>query len=126
MLRKIQKDKRAATQIEQQPMDNMDGFREEEIGSRMGDGGTLDTAQLDNILRPIRDYACPPSITQPVIRRPTIQANNFELKSITLQLLQGIQFNGLPHEDPNAHILNFLEVCDTVKYNGVSDDAIRL
>ena len=36
-----------------------------------------------------------------------------------------MQFTGLPHEDPNAHILNFLEVCD-VKYNGVSDDVIRL
>ena len=62
----------------------------------------------------------------PIIRRPRIQANNFELKSITLQLLQGIQFHGLAHEDPNAHILNFLEVCDTVKYNGVSDDSTRL
>ena len=61
-----------------------------------------------------------------MIRRPVIQANNFELKSITLQLLQGIPFDGLAHEDRNAHILNFLEVCDTVKYNGVSDDAIRL
>ena len=55
-----------------------------------------------------------------------IQANNFELKFITLQLLQGIQFHGLAHEDLNAHILNFLEVCDTVKYNGVSDEAICL
>ena len=53
-----------------------------------------------------------------MIRRPSIQANNFELKSIALQLLKGIQLN--------AHILNFLEVCDTVKYNWVSDDAIRL
>ena len=52
--------------------------------------------------------------------------NNFELKSITLHLLQGIQFHRLAHEDPNAHILNFLEVCDTVKYNGVSGDAIWL
>ena len=33
---------------------------------------------------------------------------------------------GLPHEDPNSDISNFMEVCDTVKYNGVSDDAIRL
>ena len=26
--------------------------------------------------------------------------------------------------DPNAHILNFLDVCDTMKCNGVSDDTI--
>ena len=61
-----------------------------------------------------------------MIRRSTIQANNFELKSITRHLLQGIQFHGLAHDDLNAHILNFLEVCNTVKYNRVSDDAIRL
>ena len=87
---------------------------------------TPDTTQMDNVLRPIRDYARPPSTTQPVIRRPTMQANNFELKSITLQLLQGVQFTRLPHEDPKAYILNFLEVCDTVKYNGVTNDAIHL
>ena len=85
-----------------------------------------DVATMDTHLRPIRDYALPPSVTPPVIRRSTIQANNCKLKSITLQLLQAIQFHGLTHEDPNPHILNFLEVCDTVKYNGVSDEAIRL
>ena len=81
---------------------------------------------MDTMLPPIRDYSRPSTATPHVIRRPSIQANNFELKSITLQLLQGIQFHRLSHEDPNTHILNFLEVCDIVKYNGVSDDAIRL
>ncbi|KAF7821995.1 uncharacterized protein G2W53_027450 [Senna tora] len=61
------------------------------------------------------------------IRRPSIQVNNFEIKLATIQLLQANgQFGGSPVEDPNNHILNFLEFCDTFKHNGVSDDAIRL
>jgi len=32
----------------------------------------------------------------------------------------------MPLEDPNLHLLVFLEVCDTLKLNGVSTDAIHL
>ena len=58
-------------------MDNMNEFKEEEVGSRMGNGSNPDNAQLDNVLRPIRDYARPLSTTQAVIRRLAKQANNF-------------------------------------------------
>ena len=106
-------------------MGPMEENREDDVGSIRG-GIHPDAANMDTMLPPIRDYGRQSVVTPSVIRRPAIQANNFKLKSITLQLLQAIQFHGLAHKDPNAHILNFLEVSDTVKYNGVSDDAIQL
>ncbi|KAF7832384.1 uncharacterized protein G2W53_014717 [Senna tora] len=78
--------------------------------------------------RNVSDYATPKlDGLQHSIRRPSIQANSFEIKLATIQLLQANgQFGGSPIEDPNNHILNFLEIYDTFKHNGVSDDAIRL
>ena len=61
-----------------------------------------------------------------IARRPPIQANNFELKSVTLHMLQNILFHKLPHKNPNMHVTNFLEVWDTIKYNGVTEEAFRL
>ena len=50
------------------------------------------------------------------IKRPTINANNFELKTDEIQLVQNqCQFGGLPNDDPNEHITIFLEICDTQK-----------
>ncbi|KAL6315830.1 hypothetical protein AAG906_008216 [Vitis piasezkii] len=37
-----------------------------------------------------------------------------------------VQFRGLANDDPNLHIAKFLEICDTFKHNGVTDDAVRL
>ena len=107
-------------------MGPMEENRDDDVGSIRRGSIHPDAANMDTMLLPIRDYGHLFTVTPPLIRTPTIQANNFELKSITLQLLQGIQFHGHSFEDPNAHILNFLEVCDTVRYNGVSDDAIQL
>lgn len=39
---------------------------------------------------------------------------------------QMVQFNELPHEDPNAHIAKFLETCGTFNMDRVKDDATRL
>ncbi|KAK5783943.1 hypothetical protein PVK06_038460 [Gossypium arboreum] len=78
--------------------------------------------------RTMYDYAKPSLIgTESSIVKPAVAANTFELKPNTIQMIkQFIQFDGLQDEDPNAHLANFLEFCDTFKINGVSDDAIRL
>ncbi|NAW06088.1 retrotransposon gag domain-containing protein [Salmonella sp. gx-f8] len=78
--------------------------------------------------RTMYDYAKPSLTgTESSIVRPAVAANNFELKPNTIQMIQQfVQFDGLQDEDPNAHLANFLELCDTFKINGVSDDAIRL
>ena len=49
-------------------------------------------------------FVLPPIVVQTAIRRPPIQANNFELKSVMVQMLQNILFHGLPHENPNMHL----------------------
>ncbi|KAK5772600.1 hypothetical protein PVK06_048890 [Gossypium arboreum] len=73
------------------------------------------------------DYAKPSLTgTESSIVRHTIAANNFELNPNTIQMIQQfVQFDGLQDKDPNTHLANFLEFCDTFKINGASDDAIR-
>ncbi|CAA0831267.1 Unknown protein, partial [Striga hermonthica] len=55
-----------------------------------------------------------------------IAANTFELSPSLIRMVQQEQFGGAAIEDPNAHLAQFLEICGTVKYNGVLEDAIRL
>ena len=74
----------------------------------------------------LEKFALPPIVVQSTIRRPPIQANNFELKAMTLQMLQNFMFHGLSTENPNMHLTSFIEVCDTIKYNGVTEEALRL
>ncbi|KAI3451360.1 hypothetical protein Pfo_008025 [Paulownia fortunei] len=77
--------------------------------------------------RAIRDYF-QPTMNQNYsgIARQPINANNFELKPALISMVQQNQFGGSAVEDSNAHLAMFLEICDTIKMNGVPDDAIRL
>ena len=43
---------------------------------------------------------------------------------MTFRILQNILFHGLPSENLNMHLTNFIEVCDKVKYNGVTEEAL--
>nr|GEZ60802.1 hypothetical protein [Tanacetum cinerariifolium] len=56
-----------------------------------------------------------------------IQAMNFRLKNDMIQHVQNsCQFHGLPSDDANKHLDKFLHVTQSIKVNGVTDDALRL
>ncbi|KAL0378486.1 UNVERIFIED_CONTAM: hypothetical protein Sradi_3154100 [Sesamum radiatum] len=78
--------------------------------------------------RPMMEYLFPIADgTISSIAKPAVEANNFEIKSTIIQIIRSsVQFSGFPHEDPNKHLVNFLEICDTFKFNGVSNDVVRL
>jgi len=86
-----------------------------------------DQENNNNQRRALRDYFKPVvNDNYSGIQRRAINANNFELKPALINMVQQNQYGGLSHEDPNVHLGTFLEICDTVKMNGVSEDAIRL
>ncbi|KAL4344211.1 hypothetical protein AHAS_Ahas11G0155700 [Arachis hypogaea] len=73
-------------------------------------------------------YATPmPDFYGRSIAVPTIGGNYFELKPQLVTLVQqNCQFHGLPLEDPNKFISDFLQICDNVKTNGVNPEAYKL
>lgn len=75
-----------------------------------------------------REYSMPNiNELQSSIVRPAIAANTFEIKMGTIQMVQNsVQFGGAATDDPNEHLLSFIEICDTFRYNGVTEDAITL
>ena len=87
-------------------------------GNRGNNNAHRPVIQPDDLDMLLEESALPPTVIQSVIRRPPIQVNNFKLKAMTLQLLQGIQFHWLLRKDPNTNLTSFLEVCDNDKYNG--------
>ena len=95
-------------------------------GQDYKDQATRSFIQPDNPHMLLEEFALPPIVVQSAIRRPPIQANKFELKGVTLQMLHNIQFHGLPSENPNAHLTSFIKVRDTVKYNRVTEESLRL
>ena len=63
---------------------------------------------------------------QSSIVEPDVNTRNFELKPSLVQMIQQSQFGGGINENPNVHIVKFLQLCSTLKMDGISDEAIRL
>ena len=67
-------------------MENVEGFREREevdIQSTSGESVPQSAHPMEDLEKALRDYALPLASIPSIIRRPTIQANKFELKLIT-------------------------------------------
>nr|GFC31899.1 reverse transcriptase domain-containing protein [Tanacetum cinerariifolium] len=57
---------------------------------------------------------------------PEILAENFEIKTNLLQLVQANKFHGRENDNPHTHISNFKRMTATLKYWDVPNDAIKL
>nr|GEU65079.1 reverse transcriptase domain-containing protein [Tanacetum cinerariifolium] len=57
---------------------------------------------------------------------PEILAENFEIKTNLLQLVQTNKFHGFERDNPHTHISNFKRMTLTLKYRDVPNDAIKL
>jgi hypothetical protein len=74
----------------------------------------------------LHDFSIPSATN--VATRPNVDVGdvNFELKSSLINMMQASPFYEKPNEDTNAHLQNFLELCETVIIRGVTADAIKL
>nr|GEX67552.1 reverse transcriptase domain-containing protein [Tanacetum cinerariifolium] len=61
-----------------------------------------------------------------VIVVPDILAENFEIKTGLLSLIQANQFHGFESNNPHDHIRPFNRITSTLKFRDVSNDAIKL
>nr|GEZ88225.1 reverse transcriptase domain-containing protein [Tanacetum cinerariifolium] len=57
---------------------------------------------------------------------PEILAENFEIKTNLLQLVQANKFHGFERDNPHTHISNLKRMTATLKYRDVPNNAIKL
>src|SRR6202047_5269227 len=78
-------------------------------------------------LRPLKDYAAPVARNAGFgFSIPDIGDRKFVIPAPLINMLRNNQFRGAVCEDPNEHLENFLEICDTQNFRGISKDALRL
>ncbi|KAL4297923.1 hypothetical protein GQ457_12G014860 [Hibiscus cannabinus] len=58
---------------------------------------------------------------------PEFEAEHFELKPVMFNMLNTFdQFGGSPAENARQHLKSFLEICNSFKVHGVSNDVLKL
>ncbi|CAM8893919.1 unnamed protein product [Rhodiola kirilowii] len=79
------------------------------------------------VRRTLGDYTTPRvSGFQSAIAPPRIENNTWELKTGLIQMVQNNQFTGRRNEDPHPHLKRFVQMCNTVKTNGVPPESYYL
>ncbi|KAK8494592.1 hypothetical protein V6N12_003479 [Hibiscus sabdariffa] len=79
-------------------------------------------------VRTVRDYLAEDlEGLNPAITMPEFEAEHFELKPVMFNMLNTLgQFGGLPAENACQHLKSFLEICNSFKIHGVSNDILKL
>ena len=74
----------------------------------------------------LRKYAMPHGSLRSSIVQPTITSTNYEIKPAFFEFITQNQFAGTKMENPNDHVDEFVNKCCIVKYQGLSDEQIKL
>ncbi|KAK8554295.1 hypothetical protein V6N12_031260 [Hibiscus sabdariffa] len=78
--------------------------------------------------RTVRDYLAEDlEGLNPAVTIPEFEAEHFELKPVMFNMLNTLgQFGGSPAENARQHLKSFLEICNSFKIHGVSNDVLKL
>ncbi|CAL5204221.1 unnamed protein product [Lathyrus oleraceus] len=75
----------------------------------------------------LREYSRPLEIQSCIVLPPVDEDVSFEIDPSLISLIMtSYQFGGLPSEDPNVHLQDFLLICSTTKCDGLCEDGLRL
>ncbi|KAK9044977.1 hypothetical protein V6N11_058867 [Hibiscus sabdariffa] len=79
-------------------------------------------------VRTVRDYLAEDMEgLNPAVTIPEFEAEHFELKPVMFNMLNTLgQFGRSPAENARQHLKSFLEICNSFKIHGVSNDVLKL
>ncbi|KAK8627984.1 hypothetical protein V6N13_063698 [Hibiscus sabdariffa] len=79
-------------------------------------------------VRTVRDYLAEDlEGLNPAVTMPEFEAEHLELKPVMFNILNTLgQFGGSPTENARQNLKSFLEICNSFKIHGVSNDVLKL
>jgi hypothetical protein len=94
----------------------------------------LTTAPLTSVLattttmaqKSLREFFVSAVTNVPTGPAVNLRDKNFEIRTGLITMVQASPFCGLPSEGTNAHLQQFLELCDTIVIKDVTPKAIKL